>query len=433
MSRFIPAGFFMLSLLAPLPVLAAGELDVISDLLASGQYDEARALALENRAALEGDPDFDYLYAVASVETAHYHEAVFAFERVLLLEPENLQARLGLAKACYHLGDFHCARLQFDLVKRSGPPARVAEVVEAYLGKMGGRELSGAVVSAYAELSLGHDSNVNGATSDQTFTPALGAPVRIGAAGRKSSDMYRSLELGATYLRALKDDLGLEVRASISDQDYFSGDSYDQDALDISATLVYERNDHLFSGSAGFRKTDLDGRDYQEVRSLSASWVKSLDDDWRYQLGVTLNDVKYPDARFRDQQQQVYFTGLQGAFTAFSIGAGLVAGLEDADKRAGERWARDYVGYYLNAGYQLDDRHRLYGRWYSHKAVYDAPMPLFRKRRDEVYDNLLLGLACQVDEQLSLKVEYTLSDNDSNIGLFGYDRQVLQTSVRYQF
>ena len=81
----------------------------------------------------------------------------------------------------------------------------------------------------------------------------------------------------------------------------------------------------------------------------------------------------------------------------------------------------------------LDDRHRVFGRWYSHKGIYDARMPVFNTRRDETYDNLMLGFSCQMSDKLRLALEYSYSDNDSNIDFFSYDRQVLQTSVRYQF
>ena len=67
---------------------AASETDnVISqmnEMIAQGQYAQAYTLGQASLFDLEGDPEFDFLYGLAALESGRPDEAVFAFERIHL-------------------------------------------------------------------------------------------------------------------------------------------------------------------------------------------------------------------------------------------------------------------------------------------------------------------------------------------------------------
>src|SRR5262245_11197799 len=59
---------------------SSGTVADLNTLVTNRQYTEAYALALQLQEANEGNPDFDFLYGLAALETGHANEAVFAFE-----------------------------------------------------------------------------------------------------------------------------------------------------------------------------------------------------------------------------------------------------------------------------------------------------------------------------------------------------------------
>lgn len=67
------------------------------------QYDDAYQMALELEAEQGGDASFDFTFGMVALETQHFDRAVFAFERVLMLEPYNHRVRLELARTHYFL------------------------------------------------------------------------------------------------------------------------------------------------------------------------------------------------------------------------------------------------------------------------------------------------------------------------------------------
>ena len=75
------------------------ELDItqvtkLKELVESKQFDEAYEVSNSLIADWGGDPGFDLLAGQAAYGAGHFQEAVFSFERVLIVSPDVLLARL---------------------------------------------------------------------------------------------------------------------------------------------------------------------------------------------------------------------------------------------------------------------------------------------------------------------------------------------------
>ena len=67
------------------------------------------------------------------------------------------------------------------------------------------------------------------------------------------------------------------------------------------------------------------------------------------------------------------------------------------------------------------------------KSRFKGPDTLFLTSRDDDYYGFDAGLSYRWTKQMSIKAEYTRSDNQSNISLYEYDRNVLAVKLRYEF
>ncbi|MEE8287199.1 MAG: tetratricopeptide repeat protein, partial [Gammaproteobacteria bacterium] len=176
MTLCLRLGVFLWVLLEGLPAIAGQTAKEIERLLDTGSTGRAYELA-ESRAAKEaGDPEFDFLFALAALAVGHPERAVFALERVLFLHPQNDRVRLELARAQFLLGNYPEARTQFELVLTHRPPTNVRDQVKLFLAKI--REQEKAVrpsFHSYVNVNTGHDTNVNSATAGSAVSvPALG-------------------------------------------------------------------------------------------------------------------------------------------------------------------------------------------------------------------------------------------------------------------
>ena len=99
-------------LLVPIAVVCSGSqyfeaenespIAALDRLITAGQYAQALDLGDDNLEDWEGDPEFDFLYGIAALESGSTNEAVFALERVAATSTDGLlraRARLELARA----------------------------------------------------------------------------------------------------------------------------------------------------------------------------------------------------------------------------------------------------------------------------------------------------------------------------------------------
>ena len=137
----------MLCLCAPAWVIAAPA-DEVKALLEAGKASEAYLLAKKYPDAL-GDPGFDFYFGIASIDAGNAGEGVLALERYILTFPDNVAARLQLARGYFALGEDARAREEFEALQKLGPPADVSATIDRFLDAIRLRE------TRYTPIALG--------------------------------------------------------------------------------------------------------------------------------------------------------------------------------------------------------------------------------------------------------------------------------------
>jgi tetratricopeptide (TPR) repeat protein len=116
-----------------------------------------------------GNPNFDYWYGVAALESAHPDKATLALERALAVNPDYVAARLDLARSYFALGDMDRARVEFGVVLAQNPPTPAKLTIDRYLAEIDRRtQTKRTTLTGYLEGVLGRDTNVNNATSQKS-------------------------------------------------------------------------------------------------------------------------------------------------------------------------------------------------------------------------------------------------------------------------
>lgn len=110
----------------------------MNSLVNSGQYQQAFDMGTANLEEWEGDPEFDFAYGLAALESGNPNEAVFALERVAATSTDGVlreRSRLELARAYFvtnnltaaensekgHLAPFFCFYAWLILPKSQSP------------------------------------------------------------------------------------------------------------------------------------------------------------------------------------------------------------------------------------------------------------------------------------------------------------------------
>ena len=170
--------------------VAAAPADEVRALVEGGKAAEAYEFGRRNPDAL-GDPAFDFFFGIAAIDTGHAAEGVLALERYVLRFPDNLSARLQLARGYFTLGEDARAREEFEQLLKLNPPADTAVTIDRFLDSIRLRETRYTATSgAYLEAGIGRDTNVNaGPATANVFlqnltTKYINACATISAASR---------------------------------------------------------------------------------------------------------------------------------------------------------------------------------------------------------------------------------------------------------
>jgi cytochrome c-type biogenesis protein CcmH/NrfG len=84
----------------------------------SRQAKEAYTLLAPLQSERAGEIEYDYLLGLAAMESGMPTEAIFAFERILAINPNDTDARMALARAYHMTGETKASREEFEAVKR---------------------------------------------------------------------------------------------------------------------------------------------------------------------------------------------------------------------------------------------------------------------------------------------------------------------------
>jgi tetratricopeptide (TPR) repeat protein len=426
----------------PFPAQAADLLETLQRLYRQGDAQGAYELATRARGPHEGDPDFDFYYGLAAIDSGHASEGVFALERVLLAFPEDDRARLELGRGYFLLQEYSRAKREFLIVLDHDPPATVKTNIQQYLDAIRLRETRFLTTStAYVELGFGYDTNVNSAPPDADFlVPSLpGFQARLDPLATEQADWFGQIAAGGQVVTPYAPGRSL----------YFGGDinqrlNVDQSEFDTGWVTGRTGWNGLF-GKNRFRaglQAQYFQLDYDEYRNLFG-----INGDWRHSLNakneligfVSADVLRYPSQSIRNSTLYNLGGAWKRLFEAKyrpELLVSLYGGYENPDSSTESAQAiaqRNIVGARVTGRFIPTGRLSVYGSGGYQRSHYIGTDILFQTQRTDNFYSLEAGFTYLLARHWSLRGDLYYYDNQSNIFLNDYDRTWGLLRVRYNW
>lgn len=411
----------------------------LDELVARGQYEEAYTLARANLDQYEGEPEFDFLYGLAAMDSGRPTEAVFALERIAYTYPDQQRVKLELARAFYMSNNLPASRQLFTEVLATNPTPNVQTNIRAFLTEIDAREETLRGNFTWFLLSgIGNDSNINSATELGVIPTPIG-DVELSPNGQSIDDSYMDLGGGVSYTQPFSKTSALSASASYTQHNNFSTSAFDLDVL--AADLSYAhivRETMRFSYGARAQFVNLDGESFQDSRSLITSWQRSPGTGWSQGLTGAYSQVRFddginPNASFRDVNQVLLSGVVSKTSGNFFHSVSAYIGDESAVRSLGENNAQQFYGIAFSEQFQFRPQHIPYFRISLHRSENQAPDPIFNIEREDDTFSTSLGWVWRANRNINVTTDVTYTENDSNLDLYTYDRVKYQTALRYQF
>ena len=383
-----------------------------------------------------GDPEYDYLLGIAALDAGDPERAVFALERVLALQPDNLQARAEIARAYMAMGEREAAKREFEAVRARQVPAQVRETIERFLSAIAAAEHTR--VDTYLELAFGYDTNVNSATGMSTIAiPAIGnLSFTLDPSLRERDDRFLNLLAGVNFTRKLNLSWSVVGGFAGAMRQNLSESRFNTDNIDGSLGMRFTRGlDAITVGVQG-QYFAVDTNTYRNTAGIIGQWQHSYDERTQATVFGQHAGLRYEGQRFRDADRSILGIAYAKAFTGeyspalfFSLYAGEEKVVDDAFSHLGH----EPVG--LRLGGQL----RLGGAWSAFASVsyerreYSGTEPLFLVTREDKQTDASLGLSYLWRSGMTLRLEASRTENSSNVPLNEFDRTIVSTAARFNF
>ncbi|MDQ7074697.1 MAG: tetratricopeptide repeat protein [Gammaproteobacteria bacterium] len=422
------------------PAVAEFELQQLVQFHTERQTMDGYVYATKHLKEMEGDPEFDYYYAMLSIDSGNSGQGVFALERVLALQPNNRAARLELARGYFALEEYDRARHEFKQVLKSRPPSQVKAKIERYMDAI--RLKSGryrTTSQGFIELGAGYDSNLNAAPSDERIS--LGAlDVRLNANSVKREDGYAVLSGLYRFNRPLTQGRSFFVSGALDYRGYAKEQTFDNGTVQLNGGMVFIEKQDRYQWSGQLSQYLLDGEAFRNTAALNGQWRRRLDQQRQLSSFAQLSKLDYPVDSVRNSSGVLWGLGLTENFVSALSPVLFVngyLGLEKPDESTLEAQAtaeRDYFGLKAGAQFTLTPKSTLSSSLSYQRSQFGAHLDLTddKKNREDDYINVSADWAWLFAKEWSLRGRASYLVNDSNSALGRYDRLYGDLRLRYE-
>lgn len=423
-------------LVAPSLALAAPA-DEVRSALEGGRAAEAYAIGKRHPSAL-GDPAFDFYFGIAAIDSGNAGEGVLALERYLLNFPDNVSARVQLARGYFALGDDARARDEFEDLRRTKPPADLVATIDRFLDAIRLRESRYRVSSgAYVEIGLGNDSNVNGGVPNANiFLPNLGN-VLVGPGGTQKRDPFTHLGAGGFVTVPVAPGIALFASGQAEWKLHANETRFDLGNYNVSGGVSVLRDKHLFRAGLNHNTVTIESDRFRATNGVSGEWQYQFDERQALNLGAQVARLKYTGANLvRDTD----FFGLSGGYRRLFAHAwqpilslSLNVGKDNVLAAGRDDLGRDVYGGGARVSFTPAARWGVAFGYAYQNGKYQAPDAFLTTTRKDEYHALDAAVTYLYTRNLSFRAEALLSRNRSNIELFNFPRELVMVKVRYEF
>lgn len=408
----------------------------IKALLEKGQAGDAYQSGKTHPEQL-GNPDFDFFFGIAAIDAGHSAEGVLALERYVLNVPGDTRARLELARGYFMEGDDARARDEFAALLALNPPENVKSAIHRYLDAIKAREEKyRTTASAYVEVGLGYDDNVNSGVASADIVLPLFGPVQVIDAGVKRGDVFSLLAVGGQVSKPIAPGINLFGAAQAESRMHRSEDTYDLGALGASGGISWRENENLWRGSLFTSSLSVDNTRYRDINGATAEWHRQLDELRSFYLFGQYAQLSY--AGFNQARDSDFRAAGGGYRQVFSMPWQPVLTLaanfgNEKNQENRDDLSRHVYGLNLALGLTPAPKWGVGAGLAYQRSGYDQRDPFLDVTRQDDYTALNLSATYFVQPHLSIRGELSGARNNSNLELYQYTRNSAALKLRYDY
>lgn len=389
-------------------------------------YSEFKKLFFEAMA----DPKVNFYLGRSAYESGNYNDALAAYERVLISQPEHMKARVELARTYFVMRMYEQAEIEFTTVLLHPIPEGVRKTINEYMKKIeDAREKH--MLNAMLTLTAQDDSNINNGNS---YLANLGGGDSI-----SDRSLTGYLALIHTYKLAERDTYWV-TNANIYTQQYGVENDYDVTYPFVETGWQMKKKDYVLSVLGGLEALEYGHEATFNGKSLALAYDRQLSRNEVLSTKLKMTDREYVKAAHAGRDSVT--TELNGRWQKVQpSGAIYTATASISVEKEKEDLRTDVSNNTYKLGFNYYDKiveKISYSAYYNFKARQNhdtttiATLNIDSKRSDTAH-TIGASLINELDKRSYLTFYVNHTKNISNQELFDYDKTVAGVSYSINF
>lgn len=400
----------------------------------SGSFQEALPLYESLNELYPENPEINFLVGRCALELKLYDDAIAAFDRVLILNPQHSRTRLELARLYTEIGQYEMAEDELDTVLSGQLPSNVRETVLTFksnIDKRKSRSTFGGVVF----LGGGYDSNANNDIGNKEFiVPSFNLWIN-GNDQVKDTNLFTMAVLSYGY--DIGDRGGWSVENNLVGYTKINSKEAKNDLSLFSASIapIWSVQHYRIQFPVTYDRVYLDHQGYTSNLSFSTRGTYLIDTTSQSEGGYTYKRSFYDTQGALDAVSHTLFASYKKAFgeNPLILSAGISYTISSEIHPYRTDVASQSTGYSLEFSKALLPKTRGIFSFNGSVTSYDDIDSLFGNRREDSRESWEVKLSHQLRSDLSINGSASYVRNHSNHTPFDYDKKTLQMSAAYSF
>ncbi len=415
--------------------LQATNLNEIQKIYKEKNYDLSLSLAKEYIKSNPQDIKANLFLANSAIILKKYHEALAALDRVLILEPNNIYARMQICKIYYKTNNKKMLKLELDYLKTQTLTNEQEKKVKQ-LSQKSHQEFV-PKKNLFIALSIGsfYDSNVNSNIGDKLFkVPALGTSLK----GEKQERSFAHFENMYIYgnVKSKLEGVNIGISADVYNKAYFDSKFKSSDLTFLSLNLLPSFSDNSLSFLLPIKVEHT----VLNYKNLLTSYMAGLEVDkmfdWGFMgVGAQFKANLYSKMQNKEKDFNEGYFFIKAKKIEQNYEVGMMFDYDITQERVDLRSDVSYDRY----GFSMDYYQKIVSNIFTkvdfsvRRYEYKDFNNKFLNKREDTAFRIGLGLNYILNKNSSLSLTANYFKKKSNQALYQYDRITSNIYYTYRF
>jgi hypothetical protein len=381
----------------------------------------------------------DFLLAQVYHDKGQWRLALFALERVLIVQPDNMPARLMSAKIYIEQKQMTWAQKELAHIapkylntKQAKQYRNFKSQINAYKDRYGPLKLTSNIA-----VTIGHDSNVTyGPDFDSIILPSQTSATDLSDA-RSDGDQYLLTSVYTTGKYALNRSTTLNNTIGYTQKNHQQRTDVNEGYLNLYSGVSKNFNNNVVT------VTGLHNSYWVDDELDSQYWGGQLNGTSKIAKGqwllayIRYIEYSYEDDSTYDSQKTLASLSHLIWFDKKAHPTSFKYGLYSGELKAQDS-SYEYIGYSLWGGitaisYQLKPNIKLYAGLTFEIRDHESEDPYYATQRNDELISLYLSSIFTLKDGWSITPNISYSKNNSNMAMYGYERYTAGLTIMREF